>query len=245
MAVYWPLAFMLGAPILVGVWFSWILFAARSHFIVLGLWFLIPAVIWIVFWAWFLSMIKSQSEVAGGCVVLIMVLAGFLVVGLAVYLIVARPVNIGLAQGFLKSDYMPVELSSTVEIEPNAFQRDEPGMITITLVNLSDQPIELGDILLRLPANWSRGFVADYSQSTVPAKITTPSQMLGVVGLPGELTYEGRVLAPGEKHTISLRFVANEPGEYSGLRLQLGTKIGEWIYTKVDRSVESPVTVFP
>jgi hypothetical protein len=69
--------------------------------------------------------------------------------------------------------------------------------------------------------------------------------MLGVVGLPGELRYEGRVLAPGEKRTISLRVVANEPGEYSGLRLQMGAKIGEWIYAKVDRSVEAPATVFP
>jgi len=245
LAVYWPLALMLGALILGGVWFSWFLFVARSHFVVLGLWVLIPALMWIAFWALVLSMMKSEGEVAGGCVVLILVLAGFLIAGLAVDLIVARPVNVGLAQGLLRSDYTPVELSSTVEIEPNRFQRGEPGMVTITLMNSSDQPIELGNILLRLPADWSKGFVADYSQSTVPSTITTPSQVLGVVGLPGELRYEGRVLAPGEKYTISLRVIANEPGEYGGLRLQMGAKIGEWILAKVDRSAEPLVTVFP
>lgn len=245
LAVYWPLALMLGALILVAVWFSWFLFVARSHFIILGLWILIPAVIWIALWSLLPRMTKSEGGVTWGCVVLIMVLAGFLVAGLAVYLIVARPVNVGLAQGLLRSDYTPVELSSTVEMEPNTFQRGEPGMVTITLMNLSDQPIELGDILLRLPADWSRGFVVIHSHSTVPSTITASSQLLGVVGLPGELRYEGRVLAPGTNHTISLRVVANEPGEYSGLRLQMGTKIGEWILAKVDRSVEPPVAVFP
>lgn len=245
MAVYWPLALMLGALISVGFWFSWFLFVARSHLIVLGLWILIPAVIWIALWSLLPSMIKSEGGGTWGCVVLIMVLAGILVAGLAVYLIVARPVNVGLAQGLLRSDYTPVELFSTVEIEPNRFQRGEPGMVTIILMNSSDQPIELGDILLRLPTDWSKGFVADYSQSTVPSTITTPSQVLGVVGLPGELRYEGRVLAPGEKYTISLRVIANEPGEYGGLRLQMGAKIGDWILAKVDRSVEPPITVFP
>jgi hypothetical protein len=222
-----------------------LLFSARSNYLVIGLSFLLPAVLWIGFWFWFRVEMLNEGELTGGCLGLVFAILGFLGVGFAIYLMVARPATLGEANGLLVRDYSPVELSSSIEIKPNAFRNGEAGAIDIQLANVSDDAIELGDIVLRLPADWSKGFVVDYSQSTVPSTITASSQMLGVVGLPGELRYEGRVLAPGEKRTISLRVVANEPGEYSGLRLQMGAKIGEWIYAKVDRSVEAPATVFP
>lgn len=117
---------------------------------------------------------------------------------------------------FTYGDISPVLATSSdialdFHISSSRYNIGESGIMTATLQNASTVTVDLAQVQIALPYNFLDGFILDYP--------TTPvhSSILKRPLTDTNIYFNGRRLAPGESVVIQVRFIANAPGDYSGL----------------------------